>query len=252
MENGILYEDASYSVAGIFYDMFYMGIIVGAVGLIFGVLVTLFFKDRGMFVRSNSTWSFIAKLNYLYIPVCFAALFGLVGAVYSFQYKVDNLVDFSEESFMRSGEKFLPAIDSLSHQFNTFSELEDEIYEAVREDSATDFYYLNKLVSLVVYHGIKMLTNELGYPDTVAGVQQMAEENNFSNPSEDLLRRLPEAANSYYWVFFRSAYWNAFWTVFPYFLIPVGEYGLFLLVVRVNRTNGRKTDLEKDTPGYVD
>lgn len=243
MENGILKEGASYSLAGIYYDMFYSAIIVGAVGLIVGVLVMLFFKDRKAFIRPNSLWTFIAKLNYLYIPACFAVLFGLFGAVYSFQSKVDNLVDFSAETFMKSGEKALPSIDSMVHQLNTFSELEDEIYKFVQEGEPTESYYLNRVFGFVTYHYTSMLANELGYPYTVAGVQQMAKENNFSDPDEDLLLQIPIAAKSYYWVFFRRAYWDAFWTVFPYFLIPVGEYGLYRFVRWVFRKSPPDTGL---------
>lgn len=253
MENGIIKEGASYSIVGIYYDMFYSAIVVGAVGLIVGVLVMLFFKDRKAFIRPNSLWTFIAKLNYLYIPACFAALFGLFGAVYSFQSNVDNLVDFSAETFMRSGEKALPAIDSMVHQLNTFSALEDEVYKYVQEVESTESYYLNRVFGYVTYHYTRMIANELGYPDTVEGVQQMAKENNFSDPDEELLRQMPEAAKSYYWVFFRRAYWDAFWTVFPYFLIPVGEYGLFRLVSWIFRKSAPGTDpnLEEETSEFV-
>lgn len=253
MENGVLKEGASYSIAGIYYDMFYSAIIVGAVGLIVGVFVMLFFKDRKAFIRPNALWTFIAKLNYLYIPICFAVLFGLFGAVYSFQSKVDSLVDFSAETFMKSGERALPSVDSMVHQLNTFSELEDEIYRYVQERELTESYYLSRVFGFVVHHYTRMLANELGYPYTVAGVQQMAKENNFSNPDEDILRRIPEAAKSYYWVFFRSAYWDAFWTVFPYFLIPVGEYGLYRLVRWVFRISkpGTGPNLEEEASEFV-
>lgn len=253
MENGILKEDASYTIAGIYYDMFYSAIVVGTVGLIIGVLVMLFFKDRKAFVRPVSLWSFIAKLNYLYIPVCFAALFGLFGAVYSFQSKVDNLVDFSAETFMKSAEKALPSIDSMVLRLNPFSELKDEVYAVIQEGKPTKSYYINKILGGLSYHYVVMIANELGYPETVKGVQQMAKENNFSNPDEDLLRRIPNAAKSYYWVFFRGAYWDAFWSVFPYFLIPVAEYGLFRLISWIFRlsTPGKNPNLEAETSEFV-
>lgn len=253
MENGILKEGASYSIAGIYYDMFYSAIVVGAVGLIVGVLVMLFFKDRKAFIRPISLWTFIAKLNYLYIPACFAALFGLFGAVYSFQSNVDNLVDFSSETFMKSGEKALPVVDSLVHRLNPFSELKDEVYAVVQEEKPSESYYLNRILGSLSYHYVVMIANELGYPETVKGVQQMAKENNFSNPDEKLLRRLPEAAKSYYWVFFRGAYWDAFWSVFPYFLIPVGEYGLYRLVSWIFRksTPGTGPNLEEEASEFV-
>ncbi|MCR9098978.1 MAG: hypothetical protein NXI25_03440 [bacterium] len=253
MENGILKEAASYTIAGIYYDMFYSAIIVGAVGLIVGGLVMLFLKDRKAFVRPVSLWTFIAKLNYLYIPVCFAALFGLFGAVYSFQSKVDNLVDFSSETFMKSGEKALPSVDSLAHRLNPLFELKDEIYAVVQEEKPTESYYINKILGGLSYHYVVMIAKELGYPETVEGVQQMAKENSFSNPDEALLRRIPKAAKSYYWVFFRGAYWDAFWRVFPYVLIPVAEYALYRLVSWVFRisTPGKNPNLEAETSEFV-
>ena len=229
-----LYQEVSGSISEHFYVWCYTVLITGAIGLVLGIVLVAILRSKKAFQRPHSLWTLVAKLNYLYMPICFATLFGLFGAIYGIQNRVYSLVDFSTNSISALGTEMLPLIDTMAPNLNSFDDLKDAINRVVYEEHSDDYYkYL--MVSFIINHYTQMMLNELGYPSTVEGVRQMVQENNFEAPGEDLIQRLPNAAKSYYGIFFTRTYIDAFLALLPYLLIPIAEFTLFWLVSFLNK-----------------
>jgi heme/copper-type cytochrome/quinol oxidase subunit 2 len=82
-----LYQEISGAISNFMYTWFFTFIGIGVLGLIIGIVVVVALEYRKMFERPNSFWGFLAKLNYIYTPVCFAALFGLLGPSMAYRHR---------------------------------------------------------------------------------------------------------------------------------------------------------------------
>lgn len=246
-----LYQEISASISNLFHIWYYTVLIMGAFGLIAGIILVTILRHKKAFQRPYSLWTFVAKLNYLYTPACFAALFGLFGAIYGVQHRVDRLLDYSANSISASGTEMLPLIDTLAPHLNAAADLDDAIYGFLEKESSGG-YFENQVLGFIIKHYTYMVLNELGYPSTVEGVRQMAQENNFKAPTEGLIQKLPSAAKAYCGVFFSRAYLNAFLEVLPYLLIPVAEFALFWLISsRFEKDEGDGYLFEEEQEVYV-
>jgi hypothetical protein len=234
-----LTEMISDAVSYFFGVVFLTATGAGVIGLIAGIIAVIVMGRKGVFNRPYAAWTSFAKLNYIYTPVCFTVLFGLMGAIYGVQTQMDDWVDSSAWPITVVGEHVLPMVEFMSRGLNTYGDLDDAIYTYV-DEMFEGYGYLDRSFGFFFSHYIHMLLNEFGYPETVAGVQQMADAHSFTNPSTVTLQRLPSAVKSYYGVFFRKVYIDALWAVFPYFLIPAAEYVFFWFV---SRSRGKEEDI---------
>lgn len=222
----------------------------GIMGLITGIIVVVVLGRKGVFTRSFAAWTSFAKLNYLFIPVCFTVMFGLMGAIYGVQTQMDDWVDNAAMPITAVGENVLPMVGFMGRELNTYGELDDAIYTYV-DEMFEGYGYLDRTCGFFFSHYTHMLLNEFGYPETVAGLIQMANTHDFASPSPAAIQRLPNAVKSYYGVAFRDGYLHVFWMVLPYLLIPVGEYVLFRLIEKWGKKEAHQGINFEEAPMYV-
>jgi hypothetical protein len=250
MDTNWLYQIISNAVSAFFSEIFFSSLGLGFFGLVTGIIVVIVLKRRGMLSRPNTMWSFVAKLNYLYLPVCFAGMFAVVGAIYGLQSQAEDWIDFSAGPVMAFGENALPVVEKMGHELSTRSDLDDALY-LFADEFFEDYGVLDFTLGFVFKHCIHMLLGEFGYPETVAGLIQMSQEHNFAAPTAETLQRIPDAVKSYSGVFFNKVYLNVFFSMFPYLLIPIAEYILFLLITRFQTRNDETLGTEEISPVYV-
>jgi len=222
----------------------------GIMGLITGIIVVVVLGRNGVFTRSFAAWTSFAKLNYIFIPVCFTVMLGLMGAIYGVQIQMDDWVDYTAMPITAIGKKALPVVQFMGAELSTYGELDDAIYDFA--DTMFEGHgYLDRACGFFFNHYTHMLLNEFGYSETVAGLVQMANAHDFANPSPATIQRLPNAVKSYYGVAFREGYLHVFWMVFPYLLIPVVEYALFWFIDRTRKKEEGLLDFEGIKSEYV-
>lgn len=80
------------------------------IGFVSGLCLIIAAKKNGWFKRNNVFWSFIARLNYVYIPVLFLALGGFFGAVRGIHKISGNFIDTSTQPIVAYAQGYLPQI----------------------------------------------------------------------------------------------------------------------------------------------
>ncbi len=250
MDTNWLYQIISNAVSAFFSETFFSSLGMGLVGLITGIITVIVLERRGMFSRPNTLWPFIAKLNYLYMPVCFAAMFAVSGAIYGIQSQAEDWIDYSAEPVIAFGEGVLPIVEKMGQDLSSHSDLDGALY-LFADELFEEYGFLDFTLGFIFKHGIHMLLEEFGYPETIDGVVKMSREHDFAEPTTATLQRIPNAIKSYLGVFFNKVYLHAFLSMFPYLLIPLAEYLLFQLISRVRNREEETSDLQGASPVYV-
>jgi len=229
-----LYQEISGALSAFMYTWFFTFIGIGVLGLIIGIVIVVALEYRKMFERPNPFWGFLAKLNYIYTPVCFAALFGLVGAIYGIQAQADRWIDYSVEPIIASGKEMLPVLHTIAPRLDASADLDDAVYRLM-EDGYQGSYVEKKILSFVINHYSYMVLHGLDYPRTVSGLRQLARDHQLEESDSQLLQQLPGAFKSYYGIFFNGLYKKAVLDLLPYLLIPVAEFMLFFSLFKAKR-----------------
>ncbi|MBV6655912.1 MAG: hypothetical protein KI786_19220 [Mameliella sp.] len=250
MDLNWLYQTASNAISTIFSEIFFTSLGMSFLGLVSGIIVIVVLRRKGVFSRPNMFWSFLAKLNYLFIPVCFTALFGVLGGIYGLQSQTEEWIDYSAQPVMAFGEQILPVVGEMGEELSAYSNL-DEAISGFSEANLNQGGFFDFTIGYMLNHGIHMLLEEFGYPETVSGIIQMTKENNFSEPAAATLQRIPEAVKSYHGVFFQKIYLTTILAFVPYLLIPIAEYALFLIISSFKSRNSRIAKVEDLNPAHV-
>jgi hypothetical protein len=222
------------------WDFISSGLLCGLIGLIVGIILVWFWNKRKAFDRSNMVWSFLAKINLIYIPILFTILFGAFASVFSIQNTANKWIGGSVSSIQEYAVQYVPEVEKITTKLIASTEKTEEVFRAKITERAglsnnsmgqAFFYWLNRNV-------ISFMLSKLGYSDDINGLIKMVEEKKikelnarfFDGISSVLQDRLVGS-------FFGGIYISLFWAFFPFILIPVGEYLLFILLrKRVERT----------------
>ena len=250
MDLNWLYQLVSNAISAIFGEIIFTSLCMSFLGLVSGIIVVVVLRRKGVFSRPNMLWSSLAKLNYLFIPVCFTALFGVTGGIFGIQSQTEEWIDYSSKPVIAFGEQILPVVGKMGEELSAYSNLDEAIY-GFSEANLNQNGFFDFALGYIFNHGIHMLLEEFGYPETIGGIIQMTEEQNFSEPAAATLQRIPEAVKSYHGAFFQKIYLQTILVFFPYLLIPIAEYILFLMISRVKHKNPGITSVEDVSPVYV-
>ena len=80
-------------------------ILFAIIGLVTAIILISFGRRRKWFNRSFGLWTFVAKLNYLYLPVLFLVFGGAAGLLSGVHSAAGDIVDAASGEFVRYGQQ---------------------------------------------------------------------------------------------------------------------------------------------------
>lgn len=214
------------------WSFFSKGALFGLIGLIIGIVLVRRWNKRKLFSRPNKAWTFLAKINLLYIPILFSLLFGVFASVFGIQKTTNNWIKSSTNSIQEYSANYLPAVEKIGQQLiESADKTEDALYAKVVEGSGLSknsmsqkfYYWFNRNI-------ISFMLSKLGYSDDVAGITQMVQEKEITQLNTSFFGGISNnLQNNLVGNYFMAIYYGILAIFLPFILIPIGEYVFFRL-----------------------
>jgi len=224
------------------------GFLAGLLGFVIGVFLVFFLRRKGLMKRPNSLWKLIVKLQYIFIPILLAFIFGSVGATNSVHTMINQWVDNSTLELNEYSKNYVPEIQLISERLSTSATNTDgKVKELILESSglaenamAQNFYYaVNRQI-------IGYSLEYLGLANNVEGLKELSKPENASKLSEISFSSLSKyLKSSLIGPYVSGFYWSIAIFFIPFLLISLGEFVLFFInrraapVIRKSYENAR-------------
>lgn len=220
-------------------------IIIGILlGLLLGIFVVVLAHRKGWLKRNNGFWSFIAGLNYVYIPILFLVLGGFIGTVGGAHKVSGDFIDASTQPIVEYAQGYLPEIQSfVNAQLNVRPGQDIQIEELIAQHMTSD---LNMANDSYEYQAVYKINQAIlgsyitfsGAPESIHTLRRM----DVTNMPPEVFYVLPDTLHEVCDGFFFFKYLAVLGMFFPFLLIPVIEFLIFLMFGK------RKTSLLPPLP----
>ncbi len=125
-----LFENLLFTVNSAITNFFLYGFLASMIGLVLGIVLIKKGRKRNLFLRSNGLWTFLAKLNYIALPVAFMVYFGFIGGIYGVHTSVETYIDDATTPIINYATTFLPEFQQfVEHNPNQYASI-DQALEA--------------------------------------------------------------------------------------------------------------------------
>lgn len=192
-------------------------------GLFFSLFLIKKGKKLNLFQRSNGLWTFVAKLNYLAMPIAFMLFFGFTGGIYGVQSAMNNYIDKTTEPIINYATTFLP-------EFHDFVKQNPNLYQTV--DAAVVAFEKSPTISREVkvaqssFGGLAVMVVEgllESFGKKATGVAPLAalSQIDINNIKRKDLNILPLSLKSIFSFWMLPVYWAVF-VPFSFYLLIAG------------------------------
>jgi len=222
LENGLSH------ISSAFTNFFLYGFLASMAGLALSIFLIKAGNTMHLFERSNGLWTFIAKLNYLVLPLSFSLFFGFTGGVWGVHSAAENYIDESTAPLIDHATAFLP-------DFQDFVKTNPQAYASM--DDAVKAYKIHlkrKSIKESSYSNMNVWIAEAavesfgGRSEVVAPVVALAQINPQNIQRKDLtILPMGLKAVCSFWMF--PIYWAVFIPFFNVMLFVLGELFLYRL-----------------------
>lgn len=234
--NWIIETVTAHLFSAIFNMCLYAGI-AGIIGLILGIYLVRKGGKKGFWERSNSIWSAFVKLNYVFIPVVLFSFFGLMGSILGLHSSTENFIDDATEPIVTYAKGYLPEIQTVVNDISGHSPTNvDQVVSAhLAKNGRSSGGFVNSCIFQFNLWTIEAAIEGM----SPAGASAMAEplmilaSTDIHNLDENVFQIIPSTIKGFCAYYFFSAYSWAFFLFLPFLLIPVGEYILYLVFLRL-------------------
>ncbi len=200
------------------------------IGLAFGLYLIVTARRKGWLKRSNGFWSFIAGLNYVYIPILFLVLGGFIGTVSGVHKLSGNFIDTSTQPIVEYAQGYLPQIQGfVNTQLDTRPGQNIQIEDIIAQQMTTE---LELEPGSYEYQAMfKINETILGTMLTLRGPESIGTLRNMdvTNMPPEVFYVLPESLHEVCDGFFFFKYLAVLGMFIPFLIIPVIEYIIFRL-----------------------
>lgn len=237
METTNWLADESLSLFGsLGWNFFKYGTLYGILGLIGGIALAFFLNRHGIFQRTNKVWTYFAKLNFVYLPILLATLFGVFSAVNGIQKTVNAWIDDSAHRIEIYALDYVPQVQEMGEELVVVEEeaekkLKDMILEGagLEENPMAERFYFWFNKALITY-----MLDKMGYSTDIEGLKALATEEEklealnaqfFAGVAGFIKKKIIEQV-------FSGIQSGLFITFLPFILVPIVEYSVFFIVKR--------------------
>ncbi|MFT5765778.1 MAG: hypothetical protein ACI8X3_003215 [Saprospiraceae bacterium] len=225
---------ASYIWSGLF-NIIGQGVLFAFLGLIIAILFINVGRRQKWFSRSFSLWTFVAKLNYIFLPVLFMVFGGTVGVLNGVHATAGNIIDDTSEELVDYSEVYITDFQKYLNSI-PIEETGGSIADWVKAHLETipNLNWISKIIGLALNTGlVKACMAALGIPDSLNDPSVLAD----LLDSEELaifLVSIPSNAlhtecDIIFWGFFIGMF-----SVFtPFFMLSIYEFILHFIVTLI-------------------
>ena len=208
--------------------------IIGIAGFIASIFMVRFLNKQGYFQRSNKLWTFLAKMNLLYLPIIFPIYFAAMGAIFGVQQITNSWIEKTTEPIAAYAAAFVPTIQQVASNIDAQLTLEEALSQELfkNQDLAANSWeqefqlqYNNAITTAIL--------DEFGYPHEIDGLIRLARDQDLSALNAAFFNSIPSAIQDYCGIYFWMAYRSIWLVFFPFFLLPLAEFGLHLVYQRI-------------------
>lgn len=216
------------SAAGGFGKMLLAAFVFGALGLALGAVLVTYAGRRGLLRRDSRPWGWMARMNYVYVPLVFALLCGSLGSVYSAHRAVRRTIDRTTEPAIAYARGYLPALQAALNEKLAKPRGSGTTVETLVAEHMGTGGFGNPLTREVVYRLnlalVHAALDQVRLPEGAQGPVEALRHADLtaldSRAFQALPRALHGAANSFFY-----AKYVFVWMLFaPFLLIPAAEY----------------------------
>jgi len=197
-----------------------------ALGFIIGLVLVIYGGKKNIFKRSNGFWSFIAGLNYVYIPVLLTILGGFMGTVGGAHKIAGNFIDVSTQPIVEYAQGYLPEIQNfVNTQIGASRGQDIQVEELIAmhmtndldlEADSYEYQAMYKINEAVM--GTYLTFADV--PGSIGDLRTM----DLTNMPPEVFYVLPDTLHEVCDGFFLFKYWGVFLMFLPFIMISVLEY----------------------------
>ncbi len=220
------------------------GILFAAIGLVTAILFINYGRRRRWFNRSFGLWTFVAKLNYLYLPVLFVVFGGSAGILSGVHSAAGDIVDAASGEFIKHGQETMMQIqDMVVHSKIEIAGMTAQDLVDAHLKAQDNLGYFSGIVvracnMMFVRHCFKKMGATEALNDPFA-MGQAFSSNNFTTAVLSIPSMAVHAHLDYIFIGFFMAMCAAFST---FFFLPLAEFGLHLLVSSMSGNSGARAE----------
>jgi len=194
-------------LADLFISLLTYGISFALLGLVIGIIGVVIAGRSGALKRSNSLWSLIAGLNYVYVPLMLAVFGGFFGTVYGTHTCADQFIDDTAKPLTQYGQTYLtqamaivPEIPWERHQDKSLDViLADEMAQRLgTEKGSTAHQFFTVINQSVVKHALKEAGVSSTLSDPMTALREFKTRRLPSNAFISLPRTIHQHCDAYF------------------------------------------------------
>lgn len=231
----------TYAAGSIFWNI----LLFGFLGFASGIALIVVGRKRGWFKREYRLWSFVAKLNYLYLPLLLMVFGGVTGSFYGAKKTADRFVvkvatplaGYAQE-YASNIQSYLPEPQWAIENDMTLDEM---IAHGVKEKGGLkpgSFSHMAAVAINVTIVG--HVLDELGMPelvrDPIGAVRALREATYQAAMFSGMTPKLQSVCGYSIWLKYKIV----LFLFLPFLLLPVGEY-LIHQIFKGLRGKGKQT-----------
>ena len=220
-------SEAFWAVAG-------QSFLFAAGGLALGILLVVIAGRNRVFKREFRLWSFIAGLNYVYIPLLLMVLGGALGGFRGAHLAASRFIDQASEPFVEYGyryanhfKNYLPEIPWDQQQDRTIDEA--IAYQLAQEGGLQEGSVAHSMASMFNLAIVNYTLDEMGVPEMARDPLSLARALQSTPVTESTFLALPNSLHQVCDQFFYAKYLFLLGLFLPFLLFPMAEFGLHLM-----------------------
>jgi len=110
-------EGFSQAVSLLILNTVFYSCLGGVAGLIFGVLIIRWARKKRIFIRNNSIWTFLAKSNYILLPLSLSLLGITQGGIYGVHTTANGWIDQTSRPIIDYAEQYIPSMQQFCNAY---------------------------------------------------------------------------------------------------------------------------------------
>lgn len=216
------------SAAGGFWKATLTTLVFGALGFALGAALVVYAGRRGLLRRDVRPWGWVARMNYVYVPVLLGLLCGSLGTVFATHRVVRTAIDRASDPAISYARSYLPALqaalnEKLGRARGSGTTVETLVAEqmpgeGLRNPLLREAVYRMNLA--LVHHAL----NQVQVPEGAAGPLDALRHADLTSLDQRAFQSLPRALHGAANSFFYAKYMVVWMLFAPFLLIPVAEY----------------------------
>lgn len=210
-------------------------ILFSFIGLILGIAIVWFAARLKAFSRRYKVWTFFAKLNYVYIPTLFMVFGGFMGGINGMHHRAGKCIDIASEPLIQYGcrlsNELSAYLPNLPAEIHSKLSLDSIISSMLSEQGGLKNGTLaHEMASIVSVATVNTILDKHHIPQEVRNPGALLLVLKSETQLSQTLMVLPRAAHTACDRFFYAKYLVVWAFFMPFFMLPLGEYGIHLVV----------------------